>query len=130
VLALQRSVGNRAVASLLSGRLLQRTIGAGAKEGTMVRRLTDGKLFTIKSGGFDQGLGEWGYTIQTETKPVLIPASNRNFERVAPKDQFLAIAVDPHADFPQAIMGCRPGRAQHPRLRHGVPRQDALDAHR
>lgn len=108
VLALQRGAGNRAVASLLSGRVLQRSIGAGAKEGMMVKRLTDGVLFTIKRAGFDQGLGEWTYAIETKTGKVLIPASNRNFERVAAKDQFLAIAVDPSADFRQAVTAAGP----------------------
>jgi hypothetical protein len=110
VLALQRSVGNRAVASLLSGRLLQRTIGAGAKQGTMVKRLTDGKLFTIKSAAFDQDLGEWAYAIETETETVLIPASNPRFEHVEPKDHFLAIAANPSADFKQAITAAGPDK--------------------
>jgi hypothetical protein len=106
--ALQRSAGNRAVASLLSGRLLQRTIGGGAKEGTMVKRLTDGRLFRIERAAFDQDLGEWTYVIETETRKVLIPASNPRFEQVEPKDQLLAIAANPGADFKQAITAAGP----------------------
>lgn len=110
VLALQRVAGNRAVASMLGGRLLQRAVGAGAKEGQMVKRTSDGKLYTIKKAGFDAGLGEWGYTVEGDGESFIIPGSNRTFERVEPKEQLLAIDQDPNADFTQAVMAANPDK--------------------
>jgi hypothetical protein len=116
LLQLQRSAGNAAATSLVRGagpptvQLVQRAIGEGAKAGQMVKHVSDGKLYTIKKAGFDEGLGEWGYTVESETERFLVPASNRDFGRVEPKEQFLAIGKDPEEDFTQAVKAASPDK--------------------
>src|SRR5829696_2199004 len=66
VVALQRTIGNRAVGSLLRRRrqLIAREVSGKPQEGSLITRPSDGAILEILSSSFDKDLGTWSYKVR------------------------------------------------------------------
>jgi hypothetical protein len=104
VAALQRTIGNRAVASLLQRRrrLIAREVSGKPQEGALIARPSDGAIFEILSSSFDKDLGTWSYKVRDTSNgaaPFVIAGGNKTYEFSSGTQQVEAALADPKADF-------------------------------